>query len=146
MKSIVDYVQQELENRTIMAISLHAFGQVFFMPYAGSEKSHHPDFEVHIKLRTFTQFFKLPLICWYISALQGRHGRFLAGKTATVQCSAVAATLLLCCHSLLLSHSIPQNPVKTAIWPVLTLVAALLCILKPNYFKKQRSSSSFLLT
>ena len=50
VKSIVDYVQQELENRTIMAISLHAFGQVFFMPYAGSEKSHHPDFEVHIKL------------------------------------------------------------------------------------------------
>ena len=48
VKSIVDYVQEELENRTIMAISLHAFGQVFFMPYAGSEKSHHPDFEVGI--------------------------------------------------------------------------------------------------
>ena len=67
MKSIVDYVQQELENRTIMAISLHAFGQVFFMPYAGSEKSHHPDFEVHIKLRTFNQFFQLEIFIKYFN-------------------------------------------------------------------------------
>ena len=48
VQSIVNYVQQKLENHTIMAISLHSFGQVFFLPYAGNENSQHPDYQVYL--------------------------------------------------------------------------------------------------
>ena len=63
VQSIVNYVQQKLENHTIMAISLHSFGQVFFLPYAGNENSQHPDYQVDLWLKKISPTsFKL---CWH---------------------------------------------------------------------------------
>lgn len=47
VKAVINYVETTLMNRTIlMAISLHAFGQVVFLPYAGSQQSVHPNQKV----------------------------------------------------------------------------------------------------
>lgn len=47
VKAVINYVETTLINRTIvMAISLHAFGQVAFLPYAGSSQSVHPNQKV----------------------------------------------------------------------------------------------------
>ena len=52
--AVKTYVENKLKNETVMAISFHSFGQVYFMPYAygnGSEKKrprHHPNLEVRL--------------------------------------------------------------------------------------------------
>ena len=42
VEGFVNYVTDNLLGQTILALSLHCFGQVFFTPYAGTPDIDHP--------------------------------------------------------------------------------------------------------
>ena len=42
VQSLVSYVKENLVGQTVLAWSLHCFGQVFFLPYAGIASVDHP--------------------------------------------------------------------------------------------------------
>ena len=42
VESVVSYVTENLLGQTVLALSLHCFGQVFFIPYAGTPSIDHP--------------------------------------------------------------------------------------------------------
>ena len=42
VESLVNYVTENILGQTVLALSLHCFGQVFFVPYAGALNVDHP--------------------------------------------------------------------------------------------------------